>query len=76
MPRPLWPGGSGSGDALTRRCVSLRLTDAHASVRDLLRSQGADRKVDGTNRLESVADLIDDLLADTGRTGGTAPHLT
>jgi len=53
------------GDELAKRHVTLRVTDAHASVRDLLRAEGVDEKVGGINRFASVADVVDDFLAGT-----------
>jgi SulP family sulfate permease len=50
-------------DELAKQNITLRVTDAHASVRDLLRLQGVDEKVGGINRFASVADVVDDFLA-------------
>jgi len=50
-------------DELAKRNVMLRVTDARASVRDLLRAQAVDEKVGGINRFASVADVVDDFLA-------------
>jgi MFS superfamily sulfate permease-like transporter len=50
-------------DELAKRHVTLRVTDAHASVRDILRAEGVDEKVGGINRFASIADVVDDLLA-------------
>jgi len=57
----------GLSDELAKRNVSLRVTDAHASVRDLLRAQGVDERVGGINRFASVADVVDDFLAAPAR---------
>ncbi len=47
-------------DELAKRRVALRVTDAHAAVRDLLRAEGVDQKVGGVNRFASIADVVDD----------------
>jgi SulP family sulfate permease len=52
-------------DELEKRNVTLRVTDARASVRDLLRAEGVDEKVGGINRFASVTDVIDDFLAES-----------
>jgi high affinity sulfate transporter 1 len=52
---------------LSKRNVRLRVTDARAAARDLLRAEGVDEKVGGINRFASVADVVDDFLAE-------APH--
>jgi SulP family sulfate permease len=54
-------------DELAKRNVTLRVTDAHANVRDLLRAEGVDEKVGGINRFASVADVVDDFLAASTR---------
>lgn len=54
-------------DELAARNVMLRVTDAHATVRDLLRAQGVDEKVGGINRFASVADVVDDFQAASTR---------
>jgi len=46
-------------DELAKRNVTLRVTDAHASVRDLLRAEGVDERVGGINRFASVADVVE-----------------
>lgn len=56
-------------DELAKRNVTLRVTDAHAAVRDLLRAEGVDERVGGINRFASVADVVDDFLASSMRTG-------
>ena len=55
---------------LAKRNVTLRVTDAHASVRDLLRAEGVDERVGGINRFASVADVVDDFLAQSTAAGG------
>jgi len=52
-------------DELAKRNVTLRVTDAHAAVRDLLRAQGVDEKVGGINRFASVADVVDHFLGES-----------
>lgn len=54
-------------DELAKQRITLRVTDAHASVRDLLRAEGVDEKVGGVNRFASVADVVDDFLASPAR---------
>jgi MFS superfamily sulfate permease-like transporter len=56
-------------DELAKRNVTLRVTDAHATVRDLLRAEGVDAKVGGINRFASVADVVDDFLVRTAPVG-------
>jgi high affinity sulfate transporter 1 len=55
------------GDELAKQNVTLRVTDAHAAVRDLLRAEGVDEKVGGINRFASIADVVDDFLAASTR---------
>ena len=43
---------------LRREGISFRVAEAHASVRDILRSTGVDRSIGGVNRLISVADIV------------------
>lgn len=59
-------------DELVKRNVTLRVTDARASVRDLLRAEGVDERVGGINRFASVADVVDDFLSDSARAGHSA----
>ncbi len=59
-------------DELAKRDVTLRVTDAHAAVRDLLRAEGVDEKVGGVNRFASVADVVDDFVACSTRGGQRA----
>jgi high affinity sulfate transporter 1 len=59
-------------DELAKRNVTLRVTDAHASVRDLLRAEGADEKVGNISRFASVADVVDDFLAESTRVARSA----
>jgi len=40
--------------------ISFRVAEAHASVRDILRTTGVDQSIGGVNRLISVADLVQD----------------
>jgi high affinity sulfate transporter 1 len=44
---------------LTKRGVILRLVEAHASVRDLLRVEGAEERVGRIDRFATVADVIE-----------------
>ena len=50
---------------LQQRGISLRLAEAHASVRELLRAEGLDEKVGPINRFVSVADLVEDFQQQT-----------
>jgi MFS superfamily sulfate permease-like transporter len=54
-------------DQLAAQNVALRVTDARATVRDLLRAEGVDEKVGGINRFASVADVVDDFLTRSSR---------
>jgi sulfate permease, SulP family len=45
---------------LAKRSIILRLVEAHASVRDLLRIEGAEERVGTINRFATVADVIED----------------
>lgn len=46
-------------DELAKADVGLRIVEARSAVRDLLRAQGLDTKVDGINRFTSIADVVD-----------------
>ncbi len=59
---------------LGKHNVRLRVTDARAAARDLLRAQGVDEKVGGINRFASVADVVDDFLAASTRGGSPPTH--
>jgi len=59
-------------DELAKRNITLRVTDARAAVRDLLRVEGADERVGGINRFASVADVVDDFLARPAGAGRAA----
>jgi SulP family sulfate permease len=59
-------------DELTKRNVRLRVSNAHAAVRDLLRAAGVDERVGGINRFASVADVIDRFLEESTRAGHPA----
>ncbi|HVN85538.1 MAG TPA: SulP family inorganic anion transporter [Candidatus Binatia bacterium] len=50
-------------DELGKHSVGLRVTDALASVRDMLRAEGVDEKVGGVNRFASVADVVENFAA-------------
>jgi len=56
-------------DELAKRAVALRVTDAHAGVRDMLRAEGVDEKVGGVNRFASVADVVDAVVAESTPAG-------
>jgi sulfate permease, SulP family len=45
-------------DQLDLEGIAFRVAEAHASVRDILRSTGVDLSIGGVNRLISVADLV------------------
>ena len=44
--------------------ISLRLVEAYASIRDLLRLEGAEDRVGRIDRFESVADVIEHFQKD------------
>jgi hypothetical protein len=44
---------------LAKRDIILRLVEARASVRDLLRIEGAEERVGTINRFATLADVID-----------------
>lgn len=70
--RNVRPAGPLRTDELAKRNVTLRVTDARATVRDLLRAEGVDEKVGGVNRFASVADVVDDFLAESSGVGHPA----
>jgi hypothetical protein len=43
---------------LTRHGIALRIVGAHGSVRDLLRAEGLDEKVDGLDRTKTLDSLL------------------
>ena len=45
---------------LAKRGIILRLVEARASVRDLLRIEGAEERVGTINRFATLADVIED----------------
>jgi MFS superfamily sulfate permease-like transporter len=53
-------------EELARRGIALRLVDARASVRDILRLEGVEAKVGRFDRARSLADVIDAPDAPTG----------
>jgi SulP family sulfate permease len=53
-------------DALAKQHISLRLAEAHARVRDLLRATGAQAKVGDIDRFTSVADVVEHLQPGAG----------
>lgn len=55
------------GKELAKHGIALRLTDARANVRDLLRAEGVDERVGGINRFTSIADVVDDFQASSSR---------
>ena len=46
--------------ALAKQHVALRLAEAHATTRDLLRAEGSEAKFGGIDRFTSVAGIVDD----------------
>jgi MFS superfamily sulfate permease-like transporter len=46
-------------DELAKRDATLRVAEAHAGVRDLLRAEGLEEKFGRIDRLTTVADVID-----------------
>jgi high affinity sulfate transporter 1 len=53
----------GLGQQLAQEGVRLRITDAHAATRDLLRLEGLESTVGRIDRFTSVADVVDSLDA-------------
>jgi len=51
---------------LAKRGVNLRLVEARASVRDLLRLEGAEERVGTINRFATIADVIEDFQKEEG----------
>ena len=49
---------AGLYDELAKRGATLRVVEAHAGVRDLLRACGLEEKVGRVDRLTTVADVI------------------
>ena len=49
---------------LAEREIILRLVEVHASVRDLLRIEGAENRVGRIDRFATVADVIDHFQKD------------
>jgi len=49
--------------------ISFRVAEAHASVRDILRTTGVDRSIGGVNRYISVADLVQDFQLRSAQKG-------
>jgi MFS superfamily sulfate permease-like transporter len=47
------------GDELAKQHIALRLAEAHATTRDLLRAEGLHAKVHGIDRFTSVADAVE-----------------
>jgi high affinity sulfate transporter 1 len=47
-------------DELAKQHVALRLTEAHAATRDLLRAEGLESRVGDIDRFTSVADVVED----------------
>ncbi len=49
---------AGVEEELESRGIRLRVADAHAGVRDLLRAAGLERKLGGISRLTSLSDIV------------------
>ena len=45
---------------LAKQEITLRLVEAHASVRDLLRLEGAEERIGSINRVATLADVVED----------------
>ncbi len=54
-------------DELAKRNVVLRVTEAHAATRDLLRAAGLDSKVGDIDRFSSVADVVEHFQKEAAR---------
>jgi sulfate permease, SulP family len=50
---------TGLQEDLAKAAIALRLVEAHAEVRDLLRLEGLEAKVGRIDRSETVADAVD-----------------
>ena len=50
-------------DELARRSIVLHLSEARGDTRDLLRTEGIDKKVGGVDRFTSFADVVDECTA-------------
>jgi sulfate permease, SulP family len=46
--------------------ISLRLVDAHAAVRDILRAEGVEEQVGSLGRHIAMADVLDEFLGGAG----------
>lgn len=57
---------------LAKRGIVLRLVEAHASVRDLLRIEGAEDRVGRIDRFATVADVIEHFQKEGAQSGGRA----
>ena len=74
-PRRLWVRGLETGHSvlltlhleLRKLGISLRVTEARSSVRDLLRAEGLDEKVGPIDRFASVADLVENFQQQTNQ---------
>jgi MFS superfamily sulfate permease-like transporter len=47
-------------EQLAREGIHFRVADAHAEVRDILRTMGVDQRLGGVSRLTSIAELVDE----------------
>lgn len=56
----------GLHDELAKRGITLRVVEARAGVRDLLRAEGLEEKVGRIDRFKTVADVIDGAAPDGG----------
>ena len=56
----------GLHDELVKRAIALRVVEARAGVRDLLRAEGLEEKVGRIDRFKSVTDVIDGSAHDDG----------
>jgi MFS superfamily sulfate permease-like transporter len=56
----------GLHDELAKRGIALRVVEARAGVRDLLRAAGLEEKIGRIDRFKTVADVIDGSAHDGG----------
>jgi sulfate permease, SulP family len=62
-------------EQLRQEGISFRVAEAHASVRDILRTTGVDLSIGGVNRLISVADLVQEFEMRSVQNGApSCPH--
>ena len=62
-------------EQLRQEGISFRVAEAHASVRDILRTTGVDQSIGGVNRLISIADIVQEFELRSLQNGApSCPH--